>query len=315
VNLNGANLSKANLCEANLTSADLNNSNLYLAEMKGAQLIGATIRNADLGGAKLCKANLSGSDIRWSNISEADLSGANLSGAHLEGSNLSETNFEDTNLSGCRIYAISAWNLRTNKNTDQSNLVITRSDESTITVDDIEVAQFIYLLLNNQKLRGVIDTIGEKAVLILGRFTEERKAVLDALRKKLRELNYLPILFDFEKPSGKNITETVSTLAHLSRFVLADITDAKGIPHELERIIPINPSLPVQPLILSSQYEYSMFKDFLDYSWVLLPHRYETVERLLSSLEEVITPAIEKAEEIRQRRKVIEEHLAKGINH
>jgi hypothetical protein len=36
-------------------------------------------------------------------------------------------------------------------------------------VGDIEVAQFIYLLLNNQKLRDVIETITSKAVLILGR--------------------------------------------------------------------------------------------------------------------------------------------------
>ena len=36
-------------------------------------------------------------------------------------------------------------------------LVITRWDEPTITVDNIEVAQFIYLMLHNQKIRDVID--------------------------------------------------------------------------------------------------------------------------------------------------------------
>ena len=80
-------------------------------------------------------------------------------------------------------------------------MVITREDEPEITVDNIEVAQFIYLLLHNAKIRDVIDTITSKAVLILGRFTEERKAVLDALREELRKRDYLPILFDFEKPS------------------------------------------------------------------------------------------------------------------
>jgi hypothetical protein len=43
-----------------------------------------------------------------------------------------------------------------------------------ITVDNIEVAQFIYLLLHNQKIRDVIDTITSKVVLILGRFSEKR---------------------------------------------------------------------------------------------------------------------------------------------
>jgi hypothetical protein len=37
-------------------------------------------------------------------------------------------------------------------------------------------------MLHNQKVRDVIDTITSKAVLILGRFTDERKAVLDAPR-------------------------------------------------------------------------------------------------------------------------------------
>jgi hypothetical protein len=99
------------------------------------------------------------------------------------------------------------------------NLVITDGDEGKpeISVDNIEVAQFIYLVLHNQKIRDVIDTITSKAVLILGRFTDERKAVLDALRDELRKRNYLPILFDFEAPESRNVTETVTLLARMAR--------------------------------------------------------------------------------------------------
>src|SRR3712207_8248172 len=50
-----------------------------------------------------------------------------------------------------------------------------------------------------RSIRDVIDTVGKKAVLILGRFTPERKTVLDDLRDELRKRNYLPILFDFDK--------------------------------------------------------------------------------------------------------------------
>ena len=76
----------------------------------------------------------------------------------------------------------------------QLSLTITSSNEPTITVDNLEVAQFIYLLLNNKNIRSVIDTITYKVVLILGRFTPERKAVLDALRDALRAKDYLPCL-------------------------------------------------------------------------------------------------------------------------
>jgi hypothetical protein len=137
-----------------------------------------------------------------------------------------ETDLTDADLTGCRIYGVSAWNLRLER-TKQENLVITREDEPEITVDDIEVAQFIYLMLNNQKIRDVIDTITSKAVLILGRFTDERKAVLDALREELRKRKYLPILFDFEKPLSRNTDKTITLLARMSRFVIADISNAK----------------------------------------------------------------------------------------
>ena len=171
----------------------------------------------------------------------------------------------------------------------QQNLVITHEQLRTVTVDNIEVAQFIYLMLNNQKVRDVIDTITSKAVLILGRFTDERKVVLDALREELRKRNYLPILFDFAPSATRDITETVSLLARMARFVVADITDAKSIPQELAVIVPDLPSVPVQPLLLEGSAEYSMFEHF---PWVLETYRYPSLERLIADLgERVIDPA------------------------
>jgi hypothetical protein len=183
----------------------------------------------------------------------------------------------------------------------QNNLILTARDESIITVDNLEVAQFIYLLLNYPKIREVIDTVARKAVLILGRFTPERKAILDALRDALRQQEYLPILFDFDKPASRDISETVSTLAHLARFVIADITDAKSIPQELMAIVPNLPSVPVQPLILNTQHEYGMFEHFTRYPWVLPVYRYTDETNLLEALQaKIIAPAEQKAKELNQ---------------
>ena len=65
-------------------------------------------------------------------------------------------------------------------------------------VDRLEIAQFIYLLIQNKTVRHIIDTITSKVVLILGPFSEERKPVLDALRSELGKRDYLPVLFDWE---------------------------------------------------------------------------------------------------------------------
>ena len=111
-------------------------------------------------------------------------------------------------------------------------------DEPAVTVDDIEVAQFVYLLLHNEKIRDVIDTVGKKGVLLLGRFTEGRIAVLDRLRDELRKRGYLPIVFNFDKPETKDFTETVRLLAGLSKFVIADITNPKSAPLELQATVP-----------------------------------------------------------------------------
>jgi hypothetical protein len=198
-------------------------------------------------------------------------------------------------LRDCNVFGVAAWDVNT-EGTIQSNLRVAPNDESLIQVDSIEVAQFIYMLVHNEKIRHIIDTITSKVVLILGRFTSERKAILEAIREQLRTRGYTPVLFDLQKPSSRDITETVSTLAHMARLVIADITDAKSIPQELMAIVPNLPSVPVQPLLLASQPECGMFEHFKRYPWMLEPFLYEGQEQLLASLNShVIGPAEAKA--------------------
>jgi uncharacterized protein YjbI with pentapeptide repeats len=261
--------------------ADLRHAKLNNAQLSGADLTEANLENANLAGANLCKARLHG----------AHLSNADLTGANLEGATLVDTDLHGATLSHCHVYGLAAWDVRLD-GTVQKNLRITPPNHPEIWVDDLEVAQFIYLMLNNHKIRHVIDTVTSKAVLILGRFTAERKAVLDALRGEIRELGYLPILFDFDPAASQTLMETVSTLAHLSRFVIADITDAKTILQELQGIVPTAPVLPVQPILLSAQKEPGMFDFFRMYPWVLPTEYYDNTDALLLTLKgRVIEPA------------------------
>jgi uncharacterized protein YjbI with pentapeptide repeats len=317
-NLSRTNLSDAILIDANLEEAKLRSADLRDADLKGANLEDAILRNANLNGANLINSILIEADLRHADLSMtvingADLSGAdltdvdlrqatiiraNLSGTILTNARLIETNIKESNLKGCRVYGISAWGVKLDEVT-QLDLLITPKHEPTITVDNLEIAQFIYLLLKNENIRQVIDTITSKVVLILGRFIPERKVILDSLRDQLRRRNYLPVLFDFDKPASRDITETVSTLAHLARFVIADITDAKSIPQELERIVPNMPSLPIQPLLLSSEHEYGMFEHFKRYPWVLETFLYDSNEDLITRLDDkVISPVERKAKEL-----------------
>lgn len=296
---------------AYLVEANLSNANLRGADLVGAFVIEAVLSNADLSNADLTSANLihtnltnsnlSNADLRGANLSFADLRGANLSNANLDSTVLVRTNLTNTILENCRVYGLSAWDVQLD-GAKQLNLTITPPNQPTITVDNLEVAQFIYLLLNNQKIRDIIDTITSKVVLILGRFTPERKAVLDALRDELRKRDYSPILFDFEKPASRDLTETISTLAHMARFIIADLTEPSSIPQELQAIVPTL-AIPVQPVLLEGKREYSMFSDFLKtYHWVLPVYYYKDQGNLLATLkEQVIEPAEQKAKELQKR--------------
>jgi uncharacterized protein YjbI with pentapeptide repeats len=311
IDLSSAYLWNAHLSQVNLSKAFLRQAYIHSADLCGADLCGANLCGANLFKADLTRANLREADLRYAHLSRADLSRADLSYSNFSKADLSKADLNGTilirtNLMGAiltqrSIYGISVWNPQL-EGAKQDSLIITPADEPTITVDNLKIAQFIYLLLNNAEIRDAIDTIVKKAVLILGRFTPERKVVLDALREALRASGYLPILFDFDKPASRDITETVSTLAHLSRFVIADITDAKSIPQELLLIVPNLPSVPVQPLILESQHEYGMFEHFTRYPWVLPVYRDTDEVNLLQSLQEkVITPAEQKAKELETR--------------
>lgn len=307
--LRGANLSNCNLANSNFQHAHLSGANLTDSKFHGTDFSGANLLCADLSrgnyeharfdSAILTETNLTNASFKNAHLVDAhldraylyhtDFSGADLSGIDLNSCLLIRTNFSNASLNGAKIYGISAWDLIL-KNTSQNNLEITEIDSrvGSIRVDGIEVAQFIYLMLNNRKIRDIIDTIGRKAVLILGRFNESRKPVLDKIKKGLRDYNYLPILVDFEKPQAKDMTELVSTLAHLSRFIVADITEARSVPQELQSIIPNLPSVIVHPIISSSDSEYSMFDHFKRYPWVLPVYIY--TDNIVDIYGEIIKP-------------------------
>ena len=138
-------------------------------------------------------------------------------------------------------------------------------------------------------------------MLILGRFTPERKKVLDALRGELRQRNYLPILIDFDEPASQVLTATGSTLADMARFIVADLTDLSSIACELATVVFPTTRVPIQPILLSGQSEFGMFVDLRRRCrWVLEPHCYDDLDQLIENLnEKVIGPAEAKFWELR----------------
>jgi Pentapeptide repeats (8 copies) len=322
--LRGAKLARTNLEYANLSGADLTGADLGGSELFGANLEGATLDDAQLGEATLDGAFLSGASLRGANLQGASAYGTQMVGVDLTGATLICTYLEDAKLTGatladanlrkavlrstdltgatlvrCNVYGTACWDNKLARSTQQ-DLCVSPDGTPAVTVDNIELAQFVYLLLNNENLRTVIDTITSKAVLILGRFTPERKAVLDTIRNELRGRNYLPIMFDFEKAQTRDFTETIKTLAGMCHFVIVDITNPKSAPLEIQATVP-DYMIPFVPIIQKSEDPFSMFADiWIKYKqWVLDPLEYASIGDLISVLDEaIIQPAEQRHAEL-----------------
>lgn len=117
--------------------------------------------------------------------------------------------------------------------------------------------------------------------------------VLDAIREELRNNNLTPVLFDFDKPDDRNFIETVSTLAHMARFVIADFTDPKIVLQEAQCIIP-NIAIPFAPIFLNgSGFEPATLYDLRKgKTYVLDTFGYNDQNHLLENLyDKIINPA------------------------
>jgi hypothetical protein len=100
----------------------------------------------------------------------------------------------------------------------------------------------------------------------------------------------------------------------LAKFAIVDLTDAKSVPQELQRIVPNLPSLPIQPVIYARQSPYGMFRDFSAYSWMLPIFRYKDDQDLLASLDRIIAPAVEHAQHIERMRQSYERAFDQSKN-
>jgi uncharacterized protein YjbI with pentapeptide repeats len=296
--LNDAFLNGAFLSETDFTDAKLERAELPEAQFYATVFHGALLNYANLSGVRLQKVDFTGATLCHTNLTNTEFITTKLCRANLHRSNLERTRFIDVDIQGAiireaRVYGIAVWDLRNAQSAVQHDLLVTPAGEREVRVDDLEMAQFVYMLLRNEKIRNVIDVMTTKAVLIIGRFTPRRKNVLDSIKEALRDEGYLPILFDFIGSPRRKVRETIQILAGLACFVIADLTSAKGVISELELIVKAFPSLPVQPVLHASSTIGFLLEELReDHPWLQPEFSYQSGADLLLNLkEQVIRPA------------------------
>lgn len=295
-NFNGCNFSNVDLHGVTLRNGyyticcfdgyKINFSDLVDAYFTSCTFKKVEMRVTEIGSATFNNCIFEDSDLSYFSAEDTSFTGSEFINTRLENVSFVSNDFSETKLIGCSVYGISSWDLKLG-NSIQKDLIITKEGQPRITVDNMELAQFLYLIINNSRLRNVIDTITSKVVLILGNFSPKRKIVLDEIREKLRQNDFIPVMFDFEKPTSRNLTETVFTLANISRFVIADLSSPRSIGHELSAIIPKLQSVNFYPTIIKGEREYGMFEEFMKLPWVKKIKEYED-NRVDDLLEEII---------------------------
>ena len=107
-NLSSANLSHSDLRKANMIGVILHNTNISDADLSEADLTGASLYKTDLQrtnlrGAILTKAKLIGTDLAYANLDGAHLESVHMNRVVLEGNNLRRANLESAFMTGANL--------------------------------------------------------------------------------------------------------------------------------------------------------------------------------------------------------------------
>jgi len=201
------------------------------------------------------------------------------------GTRLVASNFQNANLSGCRIHGAFTWNVKL-QDARQLDIVVTPPGESVVTVDGLEAAQSVSLLLHNRQLHDMLDPAASRFALIVGSFASDRKNILDGMRNILRSGNCIPVSLDFGKYVRHDIKDRLAALAHMARFVVADFTSVGDMAQELGRIVSGLRTVPVITLLQSSEFERETFEHIKSNPGLAGIYRYTDPEDLYRSLQQ-----------------------------
>jgi Pentapeptide repeats (8 copies) len=272
-----------------LDGFDFSYTNFTQASLRGISLRGANFHQAILAKADLVGAHLEESNFCRTDFYETNFERAWLTGANLQGVQLARTNLTGAHLRACRVYGLSAWDLKLD-GADQGDLRIRYEElvggqriERNATIDGIDVASFMYFTLNNSNIARIIGATTSQWVLLLGSFTVH-KEVLDELAKALKQRNCIPVVLDFERATQRDLVESIILLAGLSRLVIVDISDPRSTPLELQAIVP-NFSVSVVPIMKAGTRPFGVFSGLLKFPWVRPLIEYENPTQLVGQLD------------------------------
>lgn len=242
---NGVQIKGANRLD--FSGMDLSGAQIHRAfaeglNLRGARFVGAHFEEGDFSRADFSGATFRDTRFNKTILTDACFDGASFVNCNLNRVNLTRASFRVEEITETVVYGIAAWDLQVDERSKQSRLVVERTYELysdfiasgrvPLMVDDIELAQFVHYLANHKRVRSMIDVLTDRGVLLLGRFADGGLDLLYELRDALLARGYRPMIFDFARPDSLSMTETVVTMAALSKLIVVDLS-GPSVPWEL----------------------------------------------------------------------------------
>lgn len=146
VDFNCSSFRNSTFCDCTFDGAKITFSDLVDAYFQSCTFKNVNMRVCKIGSAHFIDCIFEDSDLSYCSAENTSFHGSSFKNTALENISFVKSDFSNTVLDGCRVYGISSWNLNLD-NSEQRNLVITKKNEPEITVDNIELAQFLYLMI------------------------------------------------------------------------------------------------------------------------------------------------------------------------
>jgi hypothetical protein len=298
------NLSRTVLYHADLGRSMFVGANLYKtilieAGLKECFFSATKLAETCFNGASLQKANFMRSALTEVDLSHTDLSGADFRMTRLERVNLEFATLTDLNLSkayieNCLLHGIKG-SVSETKGLQAKNLIVTNHADPTVVVDSFTAAGAIFARLNDDATCRM--TPERQLVIILGNFQNERRELLNAIRRELKLRRLIPVVFHFDKPLSRTFLDVTRQIAALTQYVVVDLTLPHLIAVNFQAALP-HFKLPIQVIAADSPAARKT-ETLQQYPWILEPYFYQDLAEAVSATgARIIDPVERKAGEI-----------------
>ena len=258
-------------------------------ELDGARFLSVGFRGASFENVQLPHSvwsDIKLEDSRWRNV---DLRHASFFRVNCDGAS-----FENCNVFGLGVCEL-AGQLR------RESRLLCGEGPDPLLLNDLRFAPFLHELAYEDAFGRVVEALTAKFVLILGRFTDDRKPILDRLRRALRHFGYVPHLVDYDcKQSWLHV---VKTAAMCSRFVIADLTEPRSVPAEVVEILRLRETLIVAPIVQAGYDEPPIFGELRATGQLLTKYEYRDADVLIRHLATAVIEPCETTIERMERAK------------